>query len=94
MTETSPSAERAAILEAAKVQFAGLGYERAVLRDIASQAGASVALVKRYFGSRQGLLDSALRAAYAPDCALDWIAPRFRAGWRWPSQVARMRGRP
>src|ERR1700676_946736 len=48
-------ATRAAILEAAKAQFALLGYDCAGLRDIASEAGADVALVKRYFGGKEGL---------------------------------------
>ena len=41
------SATRAAILEAAKAQFALAGYDRAALRDIAAEAGADVALIKR-----------------------------------------------
>lgn len=61
------TATRAAILEAAKRQFAQLGYDRAGLRDIAAEAGADVALIKRYFGSKEGLFTDALRASMSSD---------------------------
>jgi AcrR family transcriptional regulator len=62
-------ATRAAILQAAKGQFARLGYDRAALRDIAAEAGADVALVKRYFGGKEGLFTEALKASFHPDGA-------------------------
>ena len=61
------AATRAAILEAAKTQFARLGYDRAGLRDIAAEAGADVALIKRYFGGKEGLFTDALRASMSAD---------------------------
>jgi AcrR family transcriptional regulator len=61
------AATRAAILEAAKGQFARLGYDRAALRDIAAEAGADVALIKRYFGSKEGLFTDALRSEMSAD---------------------------
>ena len=61
------AATRAAILEAAKRQFARLGYDRAALRDIAAEAGADVALIKRYFGGKEGLFTNALRASMSAD---------------------------
>jgi AcrR family transcriptional regulator len=57
-------ATRAAILEAAKAQFARLGYDCAVLRDIAREAGVDVALVKRYFGGKEALFLEALRTSF------------------------------
>ena len=70
-------ATRAAILEAAKAQFALLGYDRAVLRDIAREAGIDVALVKRYFGGKEALFVEALKASFAPDGIGDWNRATF-----------------
>ncbi len=70
-------ATRAAILEAGKTQFARLGYDRAVLRDIAREAGVDVALVKRYFGGKEALFVEALRASFGPDGARDWNRATF-----------------
>jgi AcrR family transcriptional regulator len=58
---------RAAILEAAKAQFARVGYDLTSLRDIAMEAGADAALVKRYFGGKEGLFREALEASFRPD---------------------------
>jgi AcrR family transcriptional regulator len=46
---------RAAILDAARAQFAELGYERTTVRDIAARAGIDAAMVIRYFGSKEAL---------------------------------------
>src|ERR1700752_3182785 len=70
-------ATRAAILEAAKAQFALLGYDCAVLRDIAREAGVDVALVKRYFGGKEALFTEALRASFGPDGVRDWNRATF-----------------
>ena len=66
------AATRAAILEAARAQFARLGYDRAGLRDIAAEAGADVALIKRYFGGKEGLFTEALKASVRADPLRDW----------------------
>ena len=42
-------------------QFTVLGYERTTVRDIAAQAGVNVALISRYFGSKEGLFAAAMR---------------------------------
>ena len=68
---------RAAILEAAKTQFAVLGYDCAVLRDIARAAGVDVALVKRYFGGKEGLFVEALRASFRHEGLVDWDPAGF-----------------
>jgi AcrR family transcriptional regulator len=46
---------RTAILEAAKVAFAGGSYHEVSVAAVAEAAGASEALVLRYFGSKAGL---------------------------------------
>jgi len=65
-------ATRAAILEAAKAQFARLGYDHTALRDIAAEAGADVALIKRYFGGKEGLFTEALKASIHPRLLRQW----------------------
>ena len=46
---------RAAILKAAQELFAGQGYERTTVRDIAARAAIDPAMVMRYFGSKEAL---------------------------------------
>jgi AcrR family transcriptional regulator len=70
-------ATRAAILSAALGQFARLGYDHVALRDIANEAGADVALVKRYFGGKEGLFTEALKASFKPDRLKAWNRASF-----------------
>jgi AcrR family transcriptional regulator len=56
-------ATRTAILDAAKTLFARVGYDLTSLRDIAVEAGADPALIKRYFGGKEGLFSAALEAS-------------------------------
>jgi AcrR family transcriptional regulator len=70
-------ATSAAILEAAKAQFARLGYDRAALRDIAAEAGVDVALIKRYFGGKEALFTEALKASFRPDRLREWNRATF-----------------
>lgn len=70
-------ATRAAILEAAKRQFAASGYDRTGLRDIAGEAGVDVALIKRYFGGKEPLFVEALKAAFAPGRLRGWDRRTF-----------------
>ena len=70
-------ATRTAILEAARRQFALSGYDRAALRDIAAEAGADVALIKRYFGGKEALFLEALRASFHPDRFAHWDRRTF-----------------
>lgn len=70
-------ATRAAILKAAKTQFARKGYDRAVLRDIAGEAGINVALIKRYFGGKEGLFLAALKTSFPADALQDWKRETF-----------------
>lgn len=64
-------ATRAAILGAAKQQFARVGYD-CTLRDIAGEAGADVALVKRYFGNKETLFIEALKASFGTNDLHEW----------------------
>lgn len=70
-------ATRDAILSAAKAQFAQLGYDRALLRDIAGAAGVDASLVKRYFGGKEALFREALRASFLPDWLREWDRATF-----------------
>jgi AcrR family transcriptional regulator len=65
-------ATRADILEAAKRQFAKLGYDRACLREFAGEVGVDVALIKRYFGGKEALFLEALKASFHPDRLQSW----------------------
>ncbi|MFI7498215.1 TetR/AcrR family transcriptional regulator [Streptomyces sp. NPDC049687] len=63
------AATRQALLGAARGRFTRLGYDRTTLRDVAADAGVNLALIKRYFGSKEGLFKAALATA-----------PRFLGG--------------
>ena len=69
-------ATRAAILKAAKKQLARTGYD-CTLRDIAGEAGADVALVKRYFGGKEALFVEALKDSFQANEQLDWNRATF-----------------
>ena len=50
-------ATRADIVEAAKFVFTDKGFDQAGTREIADRAGVNVALINRYFGSKEGLFN-------------------------------------
>jgi AcrR family transcriptional regulator len=52
-------ATKAAILAAAREQFAAAGYQAATIRAIASAAGIDPAMVMRYFGNKERLFAAA-----------------------------------
>lgn len=52
-------ATRAAILAAAREQFATSGYQGATIRAIAAGAGIDPAMVMRYYGNKEGLFAAA-----------------------------------
>jgi AcrR family transcriptional regulator len=81
-------ATRAAILEAAKAQFARAGYDLTSLRDIAAEAGADVALIKRYFGGKEALFTEALKASFPPNFLQGWDRRTF------PREIATMMAGP
>lgn len=49
-----------ALLDAASRRFAADGYASTTVRDIADDAGVNVALINRYFGSKEGLFEACL----------------------------------
>ncbi|HEX9955249.1 MAG TPA: TetR/AcrR family transcriptional regulator [Allosphingosinicella sp.] len=63
------AATREAMLASAGRRFLQESYENVGLRDIAGDAGVDVALVSRYFGSKEGLFREVLRGSKG-----DWLA--------------------
>jgi AcrR family transcriptional regulator len=57
-------ATRDALLKAAMRRFTLLGYDHTTTRDVAADAGVNVALINRYFGSKDGLF-AAVMGEYA-----------------------------
>ena len=55
---------RAALLDAAKRLFAARGFSAATVRDICAEAGANIALVSRYFGSKRELYAEVCRSLF------------------------------
>jgi AcrR family transcriptional regulator len=53
---------RQTLLEAAQRRFAEDGYAATTVRDIADDAGVNVALISRYFSSKEGLFEACLAA--------------------------------
>ena len=58
------TATRTAILDAAKKLFAAKGFDAATVRDICAEAGANIALVSRYFGSKSELYAEVCRSLF------------------------------
>jgi len=65
MEETKDSA-RERILDAAEVVFAQQGYDAATMRAITQAAGANIASVNYYFGSKDGLFIETVRRRVEP----------------------------
>jgi len=63
------AATRQALLQAARSRFIRLGYDRTTLRDVAADVGVNLALIKRYFDSKEGLFKAAVAST-----------PRFLGG--------------
>lgn len=60
-------ATRQGILDAARGRFACEGFDRAGLREIATDAGVDAALISRYFGGKDELFAAVLASAANPD---------------------------
>ncbi|PTR32443.1 TetR family transcriptional regulator [Rhodococcus sp. OK519] len=58
------------ILQAARNQFAGKGFDHTTIRSIASEAGVDSALVHHYFGTKRRLLVDAIELPLDPDTVL------------------------
>lgn len=78
------STTRAAILAAARTQFAELGFDAATVRGIARAADVDPALVLHYFGSKAGLFAAALELPFDADAIVDRViaGPRAQIGRR------------
>ncbi len=63
------------MLASARRRFLEESYENVGLRDIARDAGVDVALVGRYFGSKENLFHEVLRGTKG-----DWLDPTLGAG--------------
>jgi AcrR family transcriptional regulator len=61
-----PSTTREQILAAARQSFARRGYDATSVNAVAAAAGVDPALVRRFFGSKEGLLNAALTAVMSP----------------------------
>lgn len=83
---------RAALLDAALVEFAAKGRAGARVSDIAERAGVNKQLISYYFGGKDGLYDAILERWYAeedrfdePGITLDELASRYlRVGLNQP----------
>jgi len=51
---------RSLLVSAARRRFAHDGYRATTVRDVATDAGVNVALINRYFGSKEGLFEACL----------------------------------
>jgi AcrR family transcriptional regulator len=80
--EKNAAATREAMLSSARKRFLQESYENASLRDIAGDAGVDVALVSRYFGSKEALFREVMRGdpaewadlTVAPEAVPRWLA--------------------
>jgi AcrR family transcriptional regulator len=78
-------ATRGRVLQAATVLFARLGYGRATMRAVASQAGVSVPTVEALFGTKARLLKAAIDVAIAGD---DEPVPMLDRDWAAQARAA------
>ena len=58
---------RAALLDAARLEFTERGFEGATVRTIAARAGMDPAMVNHWFGSKDGLFVAALKLPVNPE---------------------------
>lgn len=68
-----------AILDAARVVFTQRGYDGAGTREIAELAEVNVALINRYFGSKEGLFAAAIPPIISVDALLEGDMKTFGA---------------
>jgi AcrR family transcriptional regulator len=84
-----PTTTREAVADAARRQFAEVGYDRATMRGIAGEAGVDAALVVRFHGSKEALFREvmALPPATAEGLARVAEGPRETVGRRFAEAV-------
>jgi AcrR family transcriptional regulator len=87
-----PTTTREAIADAARRQFAELGYDRATLRGIAAEAGVDAALVVRFYGSKDGLFREVMALPPSVAEAIAGLAdgPRETVGRRLAQAIVGM----
>jgi AcrR family transcriptional regulator len=87
-----PTTTREAIADAARRQFAELGYDRATLRGIAGEAGVDAALVVRFYGSKDALFRDVMALPPAVAEAMAGLAdgPKATVGRRLAEVIVRM----
>lgn len=78
------SGTREGIAEAARHQFAELGYDRTTIRSVAAEAGVDPALVIHYFGSKQQLFLAAIELPFQVSDLVERLqsGPRREVGER------------
>lgn len=66
---------KAALLAAARVEFAERGYDNATVRVIAERAGVDPAMVNHWFGSKDALFVASLNIPVDPDVIFSTVVP-------------------
>lgn len=66
---------RAALLDAARAEFADRGFDGATVRAIADRAGVDAAMVNHWFGGKEALFTAALDFPFDPDEVVAELAP-------------------
>ena len=87
---------RAAILDAARDQFAAQGFGRTTIRGVAGAAGVDPALVHHYFGTKHDLFVAALELPFDPRDVIGPVRSRGprRRGRAAAHRLPRRLGRP
>jgi len=87
---------RQLLLDVAKLRFIRDGYAATTVRDIADDAGVNVALINRYFTSKEGLFEACLGIAATDisqdigEMSLDEIATRIVRRITGPADESRL----
>jgi len=74
------SGSKAAILHAARLQFAEFGYQGATIRAIAAAAGVDPALVHHFYGTKERLFAAAMELPVTPSEAITAALARREPG--------------
>ena len=77
----SAEATKQAMLDAARKRFLQESYENVGLRDIAGDVGVDVALISRYFGSKEGLFSQVLHDSSKEDILPEHIRAQDMPGF-------------
>ncbi len=69
-----PSSTREQIVTAAAARFAAAGYDATSVRQVAADAGVDPALVRRFFGDKEGLFSAVAAALIDPPAVVAAVA--------------------